>query len=149
MRYSARSAFSSEKLRQISENAEMDDSTRLQYNVSKSSQKAVPPDLAVTELFDNLAKPISPPHRHRHHSHDVLPPNSKQRAKVTEFDDRYYRPDCAENMVLQGDLKIEAAASRLILKPQAKVYRVNRLKCEGCGAEMKLTTLKTRVGMAI
>lgn len=52
--------------------------------------------------------------------------------------------------VLQDEYNIEAAASKLMLKPQPKtgsknwtrliekVYEVDPLKCEGCGAEMKL-----------
>ncbi len=69
---------------------------------------------------------------------------------MTQFANRYYRPDTAENMALQNDLKIEAYASKLIVKPQAKtgsktwarliakVYEVDPLKCEGCGAQIKL-----------
>ena len=54
MRYCARPAFSGERLRLISEKAETADSTRLQYDVSKPSQKAGPPlILTATELFDN------------------------------------------------------------------------------------------------
>jgi len=151
IRYCARPAFSGEKLTLISEKAESADITRLQYDVSKPSQKTESPlTLTATELFDNLAKLIPPPHRHRHHYHGVLAPNSKQRAKVTQFANHDYRPDAAENMALQDNLKIEAAASKLILKPQAKtssktwarliakVYEVDPLKCEGCGAQMKL-----------
>ena len=151
IRYCARPAFSGEKLRLISEKAETADSTRLQYDVSKPSQKAEPPlILTATELFDNLANLIPPPHRHRHHYHGVLAPNSKQRAKVTQFANRYYRPDTAESSALPDEQNIEAAASKLNLQPQAKtgsktwarliakVYEVDPLKCEGCGAEMKL-----------
>ncbi len=69
---------------------------------------------------------------------------------MAQFANRYYRPDTSENRALQNDLKIEASASKLIVKPQAKtgsktwarliakVYEVDPLKCEGCGAQMKL-----------
>lgn len=90
--------------------------------MNKASQKTEPPlILRATELFDNLAKLIPPPHRHRHHYHGVLAPNSKQRAKVTQFANRYYRPDTAENRALQDDLKIEAAASENGLKNPGEV----------------------------
>ena len=151
IRYCARPAFSGEKLRLISEKAETADSTRLQYDVSKPSQKAESPlTLTATELFDNLAKLIPPPHRHRHHYHGVLAPNSKKRAKVTQLANQYYRPDTAESSALPDDLIIEAAASKLMRKSQlktgskswarliAKVYEADPLKCESCGAEMKL-----------
>ena len=107
IRYCARPAFSGEKLTLISEKAESADMTRLQYDMSKPSQKAeFPLILTATELFHNLAKLIPPPHRHRHHYHGVLAPNSKQRAKVTQFANRYYRQDTAENMALQDDLTL-------------------------------------------
>ncbi len=92
IRYCARPAFSGEKLTLISKKAETADSTRLQYDVNKASQKTEPPlILSATTLFDNLAKLIPPPHRHRHHYHGVLAPNSKHRAKVTQFANQYYR----------------------------------------------------------
>jgi hypothetical protein len=151
IRYCARPAFSGEKLKLLSEKAETADSTRLQYDVNKGSQNDEPPMiLSATELFDNLAKLIPPPHRHRHHYHGVLAPNSKYRANVTQFANEYYRPDTAESLRIQTALEIEAAASKLILKSQpkagaknwarliAKVYEVDPLKCESCGGEMKL-----------
>jgi hypothetical protein len=63
---------------------------------------------------------------------------------------RYYRPDTAESSALPDEQNIEAAASKLNLQPQprvgsktwarliAKVYEVDPLKCESCGADMKL-----------
>ncbi len=115
--------------------------------------KSPPMILSATELFDNLAKLIPPPHRHRHHYHGVLAPNSKYRAKVTQFANEYYRPDTSESVTLQATLHIEAVASQLIVKSQqkvgsknwgrliAKVYEVDPLKCGGCGGEMKLIAL--------
>ncbi len=89
--------------------------------MNKTSQKSVPPlILSATTLFDNLAKLIPPPHRHRHHYHGVLAANSKHRMKVTQFADEHYRPETAESKVLQADFNIEAAASKLILKSQVK-----------------------------
>jgi len=106
--------------------------------------------LCATELFDKLAKLIPPPHRHRHHYHGVLAPNSKHRAKVIQYANEHYRPERAKIGVLEANLNIEAAANKLILKSQlkttainwarliAKVYEVDPLKCESCGGEMKL-----------
>jgi hypothetical protein len=98
IRYCARPAFCGEKLKLISEKTETADTTRLQYDVSKLLQKTEPPlILTATQLFDNLAKFIPPRHRHRHHYHGVLAPNSKQRAKVTAFANQHYRPEGIES----------------------------------------------------
>ncbi len=69
---------------------------------------------------------------------------------MPQFANQHYRPDTAESNALLNDLIIEAAASKLNLQSQpkigsktwarliAKVYEVDPLKCEGCGAQMKL-----------
>ncbi len=119
--------------------------------MNKASQKTEPPlILSATALFDNLANLIPPPHRHRHHYHGVLAPNSKQRARITQFANEHYRPDTAESKALEDILNIEVAASKLNLQPRpkmgsktwarliSKVYEVDPLKCEGCGKEMTL-----------
>lgn len=95
IQYCARPAFSGEKLKLLSVKADRADSTRLQYDVNKGSQKKeLPLILTATELFDRLAKLIPPPRRHRHYYHGVLAPNSKHRAQVTQFANKYYSTCC-------------------------------------------------------
>jgi hypothetical protein len=149
IRYCARPAFSGEKLVLLSEKTETADKTRLQYDVSKHSQKTEPPlNLSATELFDNLSKLISRPRRHRHHYHGVLAPNSPCRSEVIEFAKVLYRPEAAINNKLNESLNVLANEAILICLPKkgsqswakliAQVYEVDPLKSEQCGETMKL-----------
>ena len=104
IRYCARPAFSGEKFRLISEKAETADMTRLQYEVSKPSQKAESPlILTATELFrqslpnSSTAAQTSPPLSWSFGT------EFKRRAKVTHFANRYYRPDAAESSALPDE----------------------------------------------
>ncbi|MBI3900609.1 MAG: transposase, partial [Chlamydiia bacterium] len=75
IRYCARPIFSGERLDCAGD--------KLRYTLPKPAMDGqMVLILKPCELLDKLAQLIPPPHRHRHHYHGVLAPNSPLRAKI-------------------------------------------------------------------
>jgi hypothetical protein len=138
----------------LSGNGTSADGIKLRYEVNKNGDRAGSPMiLTVTELFDNLAKLIPPPRRHRHHYHGVLSANSKYRAEVTRFANKVFMPEEPKPSTINEELKELAPVTEIIknlskksqswAKLITKVYEVNPLVCEECGEELKLIAFIT------